>query len=266
MNKERFYKGLTVILLALVLALGLVIILKRAPQKSPRAPVGRTAKPSQAAGRIAIVIDDVGYSLANISIIENIQSPLTFSVLPGLAFSQSAAAELNSRGFQVILHLPMEPKEPTKLENDTILTSMDETQVKSITEKDLADIPGVRGISNHMGSKVTEDEKTLSAVFDVLNNKQLFFLDSFVTAKSVARQTAKNKRIKFAQRDVFLDNTPDPDYIRRQITQLKQKSRLKGVAVGIGHDRKITLEVLKEEIPKMKKEGFKFVFVSELAR
>ena len=94
----------------------------------------------------------------------------------------------------------------------------------------------------------------------------MFFLDSFVTANSVAKQIAEKKQIKFVQRDVFLDNSLDPGYIRQQISLLKQKARLKGQAVGIGHDRKITLEILKEEMPKMEKEGYKFVFVSELAR
>jgi polysaccharide deacetylase 2 family uncharacterized protein YibQ len=39
-----------------------------------------------------------------------------------------------------------------------------------------------------------------------------------------------------------------------------------GQAIGIGHDRKITLEVLKEVMPSIEKEGYKFVFVSELIR
>jgi polysaccharide deacetylase 2 family uncharacterized protein YibQ len=40
----------------------------------------------------------------------------------------------------------------------------------------------------------------------------------------------------------------------------------KGWAIGIGHDRRNTLEVLKEEMPKLEKEGYKFVYVSELVK
>jgi polysaccharide deacetylase 2 family uncharacterized protein YibQ len=39
-----------------------------------------------------------------------------------------------------------------------------------------------------------------------------------------------------------------------------------GSAVGIGHDRKITLEVLRDVMPQLAKEGYKLVFVSELAQ
>jgi hypothetical protein len=266
-EKERFYKTVIAVLLALVLVMGLVILLHRPVPKPGAKPSARITRPLKVfAGRIAVVIDDVGYSLGNFGIIEGIKSPVTFSVLPGLDFSEEASRKLNALGFQVILHLPMEPKEKTGLEKNTVLTSMDEGLIKSIIEKDLSTVDQVRGVSNHMGSKVTENEPTMSLVLDELKNKHLFFLDSFVTADSVAAELAKKKKVKFAKRDVFLDNSADPFYIRQQIRQLKLKARQNGQAVGIGHDRKTTLEVLKEEIPEMEKEGFKLVFVSELVR
>jgi len=266
-DKERFYKTVIAILLAVVLVMGLVILLRQPPQKSGSRPIAGITRPTKAAaGKIAIVIDDVGYSLGNFAIIEAIKSPVTFSVLPGLDFSEEASRKLNSLGFQIILHLPMEPKEKTGLEENTVLASMDEKRIRSIIEKDLSTVNQARGVSNHMGSKITENEPSMSLVLNELKNKHLFFLDSFVTADSVAAELAEKKKVKFSKRDVFLDNSVDPLYIRQQIQRLKQKARQNGQAVGIGHDRKITLEVLKEEIPKMEKEGFKFVFVSELVR
>ncbi len=264
MSKERFYKSVIVILLALIIVMGLVMLLKKTPRKISKPPFPKITKHIK--GKIAIVIDDLGYTMANLNIIENVKYPVTFSVLPELDFSESAARKLNSLGFQIILHLPMEPQEKKNLEENTILTSMDATRIKSIIETDLAAVPNLIGVSNHMGSKATEDEKTMSEIFDVLKNKHIFFLDSFVTTKSIAKQVAARKKLKFVQRDVFLDNSLDPVDIHRQIEQLKQKAMDKGQAVGIGHDRKTTFEVLKDEMPKMEKEGFKFVFVSELVR
>jgi uncharacterized protein len=267
MEKERFYKSILAVTLAFILVTGLIFFLKKPPQK-PKAlpPVKPVTAPKPAMGNIAIVIDDVGYNNVNFKIIEGIKYPITFSVLPGLSFSEVAAKELSEHGFQIILHLPMEPKEKTELENNTILTSMDEKQIRSIIDLDLATLPEARGINNHMGSKVTEDARCLSIILDELKSKHMFFLDSFVTSKSVARAVAQGKKIKFAQRDVFLDNSRDPVYIRKQIARLKLKARQNGQAIGIGHDRKATLEVLKQDMPEIEKEGFKFVFVSELAR
>ena len=267
-NKERFYKTAIVFLLALVLVMGLVMFLRKPPSVTKVKPSARITGPSKATGgKIAIVIDDVGYSRANFTIIEGIKKyPVTFSIIPGLNYSEGAARELTALGFQVILHLPMEPKEKTNLEPNTILTSMDESQISSIVDKDLAATPQVKGVNNHMGSRVTEDAKTLSIVLNLIKNKHLFFLDSFVTANSLAKQLSEEKKVRFVKRDIFLDNYQDPSYIKQQIQQLKKKARLNGQAVGIGHDRKITLEVLRQELPDMEKEGYKFVFVSDLAR
>jgi hypothetical protein len=143
---------------------------------------------------------------------------------------------------------------------------MDEAKIKEIIDLDLSSIQFAKGVSNHMGSKATEDPKTMNIIFNELKNKHLYFLDSFVTGKSVGQELANKINIKFAKRDVFLDNVLDAKYIRQQIYQLKIKARQKGEAIGIGHDRKITLEILKEVMPELEKEGYKFVFVSELVK
>jgi hypothetical protein len=217
-------------------------------------------------GKIAVVIDDLGYNSNNLAIMKNIKYPMTFSVLPGLSYSQTLARELHRRGFEIILHLPMEPWEKFNMENNTILTSMDETRIKEIIDTDLVAVPYAKGVSNHMGSKVTEDAGTMAIIFNELENRHLYFLDSLVTAKSMGQELADKINLKFAKRDVFLDNIQDAKYIRQQIRQLKIKARDKREAIAIGHDRKVTLEILKEVMPELAKEGYKFVFVSDLVK
>ena len=86
-------------------------------------------------GKIAIVIDDWGYNLDNLYLLGQIKYPFTASVLPGLGYSKAVAAELHKRGFQIILHLPMEPHEKYRLEKNTILASMDEQAIINIGAK-----------------------------------------------------------------------------------------------------------------------------------
>ncbi len=217
-------------------------------------------------GKIAIVVDDWGYNLNNLYILDGIKSPFTASVLPGLEYSRAIASELHKRGFQVILHLPMQPREKYELEKNTILTSMGAQSIINIIGEDLTDIRYAVGVSNHMGSSATEDTRTMSIVLNELKKRNLFFLDSLVSSKSVCADLAKRLQVKFIKRDIFLDNKEDAGYIRSQIYRLKKKAMLSGYAVGIGHDRKVTLEVLKEMMPDLEKEGYKFVFISDLVR
>ena len=69
-----------------------------------------------------------------------------------------------------------------------------------------------------------------------------------------------------AKRDVFIDNQQNEENIKNRLQELAKISKEKGFAVGIGHCRKKTLEVLKTEIPKLQMQGYEFVFASEVVR
>jgi len=253
--------------LALAAFLAIVIVITLLPAKKPK----KVIKPPRVVtrpikGKIAIVLDDWGYNLNNVSILNEIKKPLTLAVLPNLKFSKKISQDAHQRGFEIILHLPMEPKEKYNLEKNTIRTSMNKEQVVNAVSEDLASIVYAKGVSNHMGSKATSDIKTMEIVFKELKKRGLYFLDSYVVTQSIAQETAYKTGLRFAKRDVFLDNSNDPRYIKDQIIKLAEKARLRGYAIGIGHDRRNTLQVLKEVMPELEKEGYRFVFVSELAR
>jgi hypothetical protein len=217
-------------------------------------------------GRIAIVLDDWGYNTNNLELMEQIPFPLTAAVLPNLPYSKHVADALHARGREIILHLPMEPKNESGLESNTIMVGMDKRTISAIIDNAVSDFPYIKGVSNHMGSKATEHLATMTAVADKLREKNMYLLDSFVTSGSVVTQAALGSGIRTAKRDIFLDNQSDKSYIRQQIYKLKTKAKLNGSAVGIGHDRKNTLLVLKETLPELEKEGYRFVLLSELVQ
>jgi uncharacterized protein len=242
------------------------------PERKPVKVVIKGRKPARPApsavskGSIAIVLDDWGYNVSSLPLIEQINYPLTLSVLPNLPYSQKVATELHHRGFEIILHLPMEPFQKTGLEKNTILTSMDGQTIQDILDENLSMFPYIRGVNNHMGSRATEDNRTMQIIMSELKKKGLYFLDSFVTSRSVAESEAVRSGIPFVKRDIFLDNQPDEAYIKQQIYKLVSRARQHGFAVGIGHDRKTTLEVLRQVMPEVVKEGYRFVFLSELVK
>jgi polysaccharide deacetylase 2 family uncharacterized protein YibQ len=99
-----------------------------------------------------------------------------------------------------------------------------------------------------------------------VKKRKLYFLDSFVTAKSVCREISAKIKVRFARRDVFLDNQDDPVYIRDRLLKLMDLARRQKTVIAIGHDRRNTLTVLNQMLPMMKKEGCEFVFISQVAR
>jgi len=262
MKKYRF---IVIILSAIVVIEAIGIIVLRKPVRREQ-KVSQPAKPVvvRKKGRIAVVIDDWGYNLNNAGFLKQIKQPLTLAILPNLAYSRKVSELATALDFEIILHLPMEPHEELRLEENTILTSMPDSRIKSILFSDLDNVVHAKGVSNHMGSSATLDTRVLSCVFQELKDKGMYFLDSFVSNGSKCGDLAAQMNLHFARRDVFLDNRQDYGYIKQQIDILKRKAQTLGQAVGIGHDRKLTLQVLKEMMPVLAKEGYEFVYLSEL--
>ncbi|MBI5124249.1 MAG: divergent polysaccharide deacetylase family protein [Candidatus Omnitrophica bacterium] len=217
--------------------------------------------------RVAIVIDDFGYNMNNVDGLLAVKKPVTFSILPHLPYSRRVADLAHSKGYEVILHQPIEAIDKSApAEADTIKTSMNEEEVISILEKDMASVPGLRGVSNHQGSKGTEDKKLMAVIIGELKKKKLYYFDSLVTYRSVCRDVAKSLGVPYAKRDMFLDNSTAPEYIEKQVLGLRRFAFRKGSAIAVCHDRKNTIAVLARMMPELADEGMVFVSLSEMVK
>ena len=244
-------------------------LLYRLILEQPKPAMEVSAAPSfpKGKGKIAIVLDDWGYSLQQVPALKSIRQPLTISILPALPHSSDVAKVANAQGDEVILHLPMEAQDPhAPREAGTILTSMPKREVIQRLNQSLATVPYVKGINNHQGSKATADRALMKVVLGEIKQRNLYFLDSLVTSQSVCGEVARGLKLKFATRSVFLDNAEDPAAIRGRLAHLASVASEKGYAIGIGHDRPTTLEVLQASLPALEKAGYELVPVSELVK
>ncbi len=236
-----------------------------AVKTQPEATLAPKAAPSIVLGRIALVLDDWGYSLKNRDFIVGNNYHVTLAILPFRAYSEDVARLAFDKNKGILIHMPMEPlhREQYGLEEKTLLTTMDKSTVWRFLQEAYASVPYAQGISNHMGSKATEDERLMRFVLEFLRRRHGIYFDSYVTAKTVGPKIAKALKVKSVHRDVFIDNDSDPSIIRQQIRKLAQQARQGGVAFGIGHDRPNTIAVLKEMIPELQAEGYRFLNLDE---
>lgn len=220
------------------------------------------------AGRIALLIDDFGdRNDAFAHSFFDLESSITISVIPGLSHSKAVAEAALSRGCELVIHLPMEPLQGEYPKHGfTIITEMSQENVEEVFQKAFRALPGASGVNNHMGSKVTEDRRIMGYLMNAIKDKNLYFLDSRTTAATVAYETALAAGLRCAQRNVFIDADSDKEAIRRSITVLADDAEKNGAAIGIGHCYRNTLEVLREEIPRLKANGFRFIRISEAVR
>jgi len=146
-----------------------------------------------------------------------------------------------------------------------LLCGMSEKEVARQLDGAIKDIPYLKGINNHMGSKATADKRLMTLCMDKLKDKGLYFIDSVTTPKTVAYRLAKEQTISAARRDVFLDNINDVKHVRQQMNILIATAKKNGTAIGIGHATKYsTIAVLDEMMPLLKAQGIEVVPASEL--
>jgi polysaccharide deacetylase 2 family uncharacterized protein YibQ len=236
------------------------------PGPEPQLPPQEEKRTVSPRFKIALIIDDVGYPLDAVERYAGFRGKLTFSVLPNLAASAKYARFLHARGFEIMIHIPMEPEGyPSVNPGPGALLRSDggpviERKLKGMIE----DVPFAVGANNHMGSSATKDCEVMERILKTLDRNNLFFIDSLTTGNSCARALAAKNRMRSARRDVFLDNVDSFAAINAQFETLKRIAKSRGTAIGIGHIHKLhTLEVLSHQLPLLEKEGFGLVFASE---
>ncbi len=229
--------------------------------KPPVVPVTKVQPPKP---RLVFVIDDIGNTMAYRQNLEKLEDNVTYAILPKLSYSKYFSSLSLKTGAEVIVHLPLEALNNTYPGPGLIETDMSATQIRKILNSDLDTVSYYVGINNHMGSQGTQDARLMTILLKEIKAKGLFFLDSRTSTMGIPSKLGKEIGLPVLQRDVFLDNEDDRQYIKGQLQEVREVARKKGYAIAIGHYRFNTLQVLAEEIPELKKEGFAIVSLSDI--
>ncbi|RUT27910.1 divergent polysaccharide deacetylase family protein [Paenibacillus zeisoli] len=220
--------------------------------------------------KLAVIIDDLGNKMEGTDEILSMPVKLTVAVMPFLQTTQEDAKRAHEKGYDVLLHLPMEPKRgrPEWLGPGAILTKMSDQEVRKAVEAAIDNVPYAVGINNHMGSKVTADERIMSIVLDVCKERGLFFVDSKTNYRSIVGKLCKQKGLPEVYNHIFLDDVASTAHISKQVGKVSEwlKSHDSCVTIGhVGSRGKKTASVLRNSIHTLRQEA-DFVGVSDLAR
>ena len=220
--------------------------------------------------KIAIVIDDFGNGGEGTEEMLNLDIPITAAVMPFAPYSEEESKKAIEKGKEVIIHMPMEPEhgKPHWLGKKPIISSLSNEEVEERVREAVGEISGAKGMNNHMGSKITKDERILREVFKVLKEKNMFFLDSKTTGKSKASELCREMSIPYYERDVFLDHVHSQENVEKELENAYKIAKEKGYAIVIGHvgaqGGKITANGIRNKMGKFQKQGVEFVFLSQI--
>lgn len=238
-------------------------VAERKVKPAPAKPVAAPAPAPKPLGSIVLIIDDLGFEGQPIDRVMALDPDINFAILPNGNQASQLADRLNDRGFEILVHLPMEPMGEESPGENAILTSMSDEEITRLVHQNLRAVPHARGVNNHMGSRATADRRVMASVLGALPDG-MYFVDSRTGGESVAEDVAREMNVRTAARHVFLDDVRTASAVREQVRVLTQIAEEKGIAIGIGHPHRVTLDVLSEEIPDLKRRGFRFLRASAI--
>jgi len=155
---------------------------------------------------LAIVIDDLGNNIEGTKELLNLPIKLTVAIMPFMSTTKQDAELAHQNGHEVIVHLPMEPKHGKEiwLGPGAITTDLSDIEIRKRVLAAIEDVPHAVGMNNHMGSKVSVDERVMRIILEVCKERGLFYLDSKTSSESVAKELAQEIKVPFLEKAVFV--------------------------------------------------------------
>jgi uncharacterized protein len=250
---------------ALVLALGFGSLVTHRIVIKPPLPPPMTAQGPRRP-RLALIIDDLGHNMNGTTRgILDLGVPFTVAVLPELRKSNAVLEAARKRGLPALLHLPMQPAGDENPGKHPVTVDMPPEKIDALVGKHASEYKTIIGVNNHMGSLATTDVPTMRALMQSLRKRELVFVDSQTSPRSVGRRMAREAGVWCIANDLFLDDKEEPvEQVEANLQRLANLARRRGLAVGIGHPHPETLAALRVMLPRLQAHGIDFVTIDSL--
>ncbi|MBF0263715.1 MAG: divergent polysaccharide deacetylase family protein [Gammaproteobacteria bacterium] len=229
-------------------------------------PITAFSSPINKTSYIAIIIDDLGYKPQNDRRALALKGNLSYAFLPFAPNSKVLAKQVVKKQQNIFLHLPMEATNSVKLGPGGLTYKMTKSEFTNSVINSINSVPYIIGINNHMGSLLTTSNIHMQWLMEIMSQKNLIFIDSRTTTKTVAEKLARQNHIQVTRRNVFLDHTRNAKDIQFQYNRLLKLAKRNKTALAIAHPFPETLTFLEQQLPKLKSLGIELVSVSELIK
>mgnify|MGYP000028731341 CR=1 FL=1 len=217
--------------------------------------------------RIAIIIDDMGQHPGLGQRALALPGRVSYAFLPTGAHTAELAKRAHRRGRDVLLHQPMQPVSRSGAVAGGIGLDSTRREIRRRLGQNLAAVPHAVGVNNHQGSLITRHPGHMSWFMEGLSERRnLFFIDSRTTPRTVAKRMAQEAGVAAAERDVFLDHDREPAAIAAQFERLVRIARRDGQAVAIAHPHPETLRVLDRRLAGLARRDVRLVGISALVQ
>lgn len=214
--------------------------------------------------RMVLIIDDMGYNLKRGQAALDLPGAVTYAVLPFTPYAKRFAEDAHNSGREVMLHIPMANTAHKALGPGALTADMSKQEIQTTLNKALDATPHVVGINNHMGSLLTSLKAPMQWVMETVKSRQLFFIDSLTSVKTVGWKVARENQVPYLKRHIFLDHETTEAFIDGQFKRALHIADQFGFVVVIGHPYPETSAYLAKALPKLAAQNIELVAASSI--
>ena len=213
---------------------------------------------------VGLIIDDMGYRYQSGKRAINLPANITYSFLPYSPHARKLANQAHNQHKEIMLHIPMEATSGKALGPGGLTSDMPKAVFDLELLHSLSAIPYIKGVNNHMGSFLTQQNEKMTWLMEKLAERDIYFVDSRTSVKSLALKAARQIGIRSETRDIFVDHDLSEKAMQRQLDQVIRVAKRNGSAVVIAHPFPETMNILEKWLPIAKEQGLEFVYMSDL--
>ena len=151
-----------------------------------------------------------------------------------------------------------------------VLVDMPTGQIQRTVRKHLTEIPFVVGATSFQGAMALADGAAMAAVMAELERADMFWLDARIVPSSVAAERAAEAGVLTFRIDQILEAPGRRDAqvkaLGRLLDDAVKLARRRGYAIVLVHPDRAGLDVLRREVPKLRRSGVRFETVSTLLK
>ena len=193
--------------------------------------------------KLVLIIDDVA-TFEHASMVKSIGLKITPSIFPATKTHPDTPNIARTFEFYMI-HLPMQAKHFDSPEIGTLTINESFESMHEKIKKIRKDFPRAKYTNNHTGSRFTSDYDAMDKAYRALIEQGFIFVDSKTIAQTAVARAAKKYNQPYISRDIFLDDDPSANAVRRELIAAVNLAKKRGYAIAIGHPKKNTIAVIK---------------------
>lgn len=193
--------------------------------------------------KLVLIIDDVA-TFEHASMVKSIGLKITPSIFPATKTHPDTPNIARTFEFYMI-HLPMQAKHFDSPEIGTLTVNESFESMLEKIKKIRRDFPRAKYTNNHTGSRFTSDYDAMDKAYRALIEQGFIFVDSKTIAQTAVARAAKKYNQPYISRDIFLDDDPSAEAVRRELVAAVNLAKKRGYAIAIGHPKKNTIAVIK---------------------